>query len=518
MSLRELVPWLGETADFWDGYGNQFGGQDLQAEAAQGIGDLELAAMMGSSYATEPLAGIYGALVAAGDGGLEAGGEAVRRAQEAMTYMPRTPEGQRRAMQVGGALSDAAQATGLDDAIAQYQTASSEYLSPGFSALLEAVLAGALPSRTARSTIRGAQRKEFPGIYEEPGALLKQAESQVPDESPALGRLFGVDRKDLQAMAQREGNIQGGFPGQAKRPKGAAAAEPITKPANTGRLIRALETARESDILAPGMEGWYVMDPMYQRLLQLTGDPMEAAYRYNRLNHLSGFSSPSSDVVTEINRGSAANYLTEQGRFREFYYSPEADDYDAFRHNLMARDIETRLGMSGINPDLLDIKSHAYHGTAMGPGMEHFLDTGRIKSKEPKVPLYIGAGGVPETGFQTNFPVGDAHWSRMVGLADTRNPTNKWDASFSGSEAQHLAPWWRDQVAAQVGLESVPAQALGWGLFAPQTGVDTAIGVPKLELWADEIMKASERLGVSPEEARDLILMGRAYAGGRLQP
>ena len=58
----------------------------------------------------------------------------------------------------------------------------------------------------------------------------------------------------------------------------------------------------------------------------------------------------------------------------------------------------------------------------------------------PKVPMYIQASGVPETGFQTAMPVGDAHWSRAVGLGDTR--TNQaYGASVSTPEMSQLGPW-----------------------------------------------------------------------------
>jgi len=54
-----------------------------------------------------------------------------------------------------------------------------------------------------------------------------------------------------------------------------------------------------------------------------------------------------------------------------------------------------------------------------------------------------------------------------------------------------------------------------WGAGAPQTGVKTAIGAGKLELQAIEMANAAKRLGVSPETARDLILMGKERAGKR---
>ena len=147
--------------------------------------------------------------------------------------------------------------------------------------------------------------------------------------------------------------------------------------------------------------------------------------------------------------------------------------------------------------------------------MGNYVESGAYPMS-PKVPMYIQAAGVPETGFQTRIPVGDAHWSRATGLADVRTAKN-YGASVSTPEMQALAPWWREKIAAEHGLESVPAQAITWGLFGRQTGVDTPVGAPKLELLADEIMKASKRTGIDPLTMRDLILSGQAYAGGPLK-
>jgi hypothetical protein len=99
-----------------------------------------------------------------------------------------------------------------------------------------------------------------------------------------------------------------------------------------------------------------------------------------------------------------------------------------------------------------------------------------------------------------------------VGLADTRT-SKGFDASVSNPEMQQLAPWWEKKIAGKVGLESVPAQALAWGTMGGQTGVKTMIGAPKLEILADQIVKASKRMGISPHEARDLVLQGKAHAG-----
>ena len=63
------------------------------------------------------------------------------------------------------------------------------------------------------------------------------------------------------------------------------------------------------------------------------------------------------------------------------------------------------------------------------------------------------------------------------------------------------------------GLQSVPAQAVVWGAGANATGVTSPIGAPKLELLAQQIAKAAERMGVSPATARDMIIRRQGHAG-----
>jgi flavin-dependent dehydrogenase len=52
-----------------------------------------------------------------------------------------------------------------------------------------------------------------------------------------------------------------------------------------------------------------------------------------------------------------------------------------------------------------------------------------------------------------------------------------------------------------------------WGAGSHATGVTSPIGAPKLELLSQQIAKAANRMGVSPEQARDMILTGKAHAG-----
>ena len=46
--------------------------------------------------------------------------------------------------------------------------------------------------------------------------------------------------------------------------------------------------------------------------------------------------------------------------------------------------------------------------------------------------------------------------------------------------------------------------------FAPQTGVDTPIGAPKLELLAQRIWERAQKLGIDPKQLRDDVLTGEA--------
>jgi hypothetical protein len=366
-------------------------------------------------------------------------------------------------------------------------------------AITSAAFRGA-PEQTVTNPLRNA----FPGIYKRPDVIAKEAAERVAPESAALKQLFGVTRDDLYEMGKgRVGNVPGLLPGAAANPKGSRAAMDVMNPRNEQRLLDVLSESEKYPQLVRGMDPWYIMDPAYQRLEQLVG-PEEAVKRYRQLNTLTGMASPGSDVLTEMNRGTAANYLATQGRFGDFI------DY-------AGKPMSSR--GSDFPEDLRSVMGHPYHRTAQAIPMQQYLDTGAVQMSSPKVPAYIQASSVPQVGFQTDLPVGDAHWSRAVGLADTRGAATRKGqsvvpgASVSNPEMSTLAPWWKDKIAAQVGLESVPAQARAWGAFSPQTGVESPIGAPKLELLSMKIMEAANRYGVSPEQARDMILKGEGYAG-----
>jgi hypothetical protein len=367
---------------------------------------------------------------------------------------------------------------------------------PTAGSLLKAPRAIQKAAKGPKPTVDNPQRVAYPGVYNRPDVIAREAEQMVAPESPLLKQLFGVTRDDLYEMSKRKGNMPGVIPGAAANPKGSAAAESVMTRRNERRLLDTLgELQSNAPELWKGMHGWYAMDPEYHRMVELMG-PEKGAEMYRRLNVFGGIESPNLPVPIEFQRASAANWLAEQGRW---------DDWKKFGG---LRDAERK---SLAPPDMQALKGRVGHQRASA-SQEKFLKTGEHGMESPKAPPYIDASSVPELQFQTDLPVGDAHWSRGVGLADTRT-SKDFDASVSTPEMQQLGPWWRDRIAGQAGLESVPAQGILWGGMAPYTGVKTQIGAPKLELHAIEIGKAAKRMGVSPEQARDMILMGRAHAG-----
>ena len=356
-----------------------------------------------------------------------------------------------------------------------------------------------LASAPVVQTVANPERMQFPGIYKRPDVIAAEAAARVAPETPNLQRLFGVTRNDLYEMGKgRQGNLPGTLPGLAAKPKGSKVGSQIMTPQNTQRMIDVLGEAEKHPSLVQGMDPWYVMDPLFQRMVRELG--LERAKdEYNVMNHLMGMASPGSEVTTEIPRGTAAYFLHKQGRF------PEFEQFAGVPKYLRGEDFPS---------DLMSVPGHMYHKTAQSDPMQRFLEKGEIDMSSPKVPMYIQASGVPEIGFQTATPVGDAHWSRAVGLSDVRGGSKpNWVKSVSTPEMGDLGPWWRNQVAGEVGLESVPAQARAWGAFSPQTGVTTPIGSPKLELLADQVVQASKRMDVSPEDALLMFIHGNARLG-----
>jgi hypothetical protein len=322
----------------------------------------------------------------------------------------------------------------------------------------------------------------------------------VVPENPALKQLWGVNRQDLNAIGQARGPGMDipDITGLALKPTGATSAVNIMNPRNEQRLIDTLVEGGKYPGLAHA-DAWYVMDPMYQRLEKMFGRD-EAIQRYRHLNNMMAMASPGSDVLTEIQRGSAAHWLQSQGRWEDF-------------RDLGGMAVKNRGG--NYPPDMQYLMGHPYHSTSQAGPMQGYLDRGlpHLQMDAPKVTAYGLASGVPQTGFQTRFPVGDAHYSRGVGLADTRKGPSDVQASWSPTEYQTLTPWWRNKVTNPVGIEPVAGQARLWTILGPQTGVDSPLGQGKLELLSQQIMVAARRLGISPEMARDKFLRGEIGAG-----
>jgi hypothetical protein len=357
------------------------------------------------------------------------------------------------------------------------------------------------------ATVVNPERIAYPGIYSNPRELVQEAANRVAPESPLLKQLFGVTREDLFDISQqgtRAGNITDVPFKTAANPKGAAHASQVMNPRNVQRLQDIVGEAKQQPELYKGMASWYTMDPLYKRFVDIYG-PDRAIGEYNKFNTLTGMSSPGSEVLTELNRGTAANMMDTAGRFAEFR------KYGGLPEGKRKSDFPA---------ELVGVTGHPYHKTAQSGPMEKYLETGLLNMESAKVPSYIHASGVPETGFQTQWPVGDAHWSRLVGLPDVRGATTKKgkesvpNASASVPEMVSLGPWFNQRIAQPMGMEAVPAQAVIWGAGSGATGVTSPIGAPKLELLAQQIGETARRLNITPEAARDLIIRGQAYAGG----
>jgi hypothetical protein len=356
------------------------------------------------------------------------------------------------------------------------------------------------------ATVMRPERIAYPDIYQNPRELVAGAAQRVAPEDPIMKQLFGVTRDDLWQMSQqgqRQGNITERPFKAAAAAKGAAHAGEVMNPRNTKRLQNIIEEAQQYPDLYKGMGAWYTMDPLFKRFEQIYG-PQRAIAEYNKFNALTGMASPGSEVLTEFNRGTAANWLANTGRFEDF------QKFGGLAEFRRGKDFPQ---------DMRAVIGHPYHSTAHSGPMSKYVQSGELDMGSAKVPSYIHASGVPQTGFQTQWPVGDAHWSRLVGLPDVRGATTKKgvasvpNASASVPEMTALGPWWKSDVAAPMNLEAVPAQAIVWGAGSGATGVTSPIGAPKLELLAQQINKAAKRMNVSPQTARDMIIQGKAHAG-----
>lgn len=340
-----------------------------------------------------------------------------------------------------------------------------------------------------------------PGIYKRPDVIAAEAAARVEPEHPALKELFGVTRRDLYDISQqgrRQGNTQPNL-WQPKRPGASPEATlAVMTPANEQRLIDTLSEARKHPGLEEGMVPWYVMDPLYQHMERLVG-PERAAKEYRDFNMSMTPFSAGSSVPTEINRGTAANMMRKRG------------EYDAFeKYGGLAADQRAVEGYPEILRDVNGIMGHLNQASPV----RRYMETGKhgYGKDQVKIDLYSGASGVPQTGFQTSGAVPDAHFTRAIGLPDARKIPQGFNDYMGGTEYRQIGPWYRKKIAEPLGIEAVPAQALMWGTFGPQTGVKTKIGAGKLELLSKQMWERAHKLGIDPRKFRDDVLSGKAHA------
>lgn len=341
------------------------------------------------------------------------------------------------------------------------------------------------PRLKAGEYVRDRQRTAYPDIYGRPDEIARRAAERAAPEDPAMLDLFGVTRNDLYEMSKTP-RVNPSIVRLPEKARGSEAAENVITDRNRQRLTDTMGEALKYPELSEGMLAWYNLDPAYQRLQQISND---APRDFQRMNTFSGMASAGSDVMTELQRGSLARYLDEQGRFEDF------------------AKYGTQPNQAGAPEDMRGVVGHPYSSTAHAIPMRHYSETGEIGIKAPKVPPYIQSSTPQELGGTWTVPVGDAHFSRAVGLADTRKG-QEYGKSVSTPELTTLMPWW-SRIARDVGVQEVPAQALTWGVFSPATGVETAVGAPKLELIAKAIMRRANELGVDPKVVRDAFLTGR---------
>ena len=338
-----------------------------------------------------------------------------------------------------------------------------------------------------------------PGVYKRPDVIAREANELVEPEHPALKALFGVTRDDLYEISQ-QGRRQGNVEPQLWTPtRGNAVNEASAKvmtEANAQRLVDTLAEAQKYPELTKGMVPWYVADPLYQQMVKLVGEK-RAKEEYVKFNSTVSPFSAGSSVMTEINRGTAANMYRTRGdlpTFKEF------------------GNVAERNRGPGFPDDLRDVKGHMMHGNQIDPVIRYAQTGSHGYNKDTvKIPLYMLASGVPQTGFQTRWAVPDTHFASALGMPEVRT-SNDFRSYMGGTEYRPIAPWFREQVAEKVGLEAVPGQALTWGTFAPQTGVRTGIGAGKLELLSQSIWERAARLGLDPKKLRDDVLMGKEHA------
>ena len=475
------------------------------AEAAlpgEMLGAAETVATLGSGMVAQPVAGLAGLGRGAMGGSLDDINKLIESLQQDMTYMPRSKQGMRNVQGIGKGMEWALQypKAGVDAVGGVSPVGGAALAAAG--AFIDPTKLGKAGKRLRQTVANPAREAAFPGIYKDPNQLAAEAMQRWVPESPNLMSMFGVSRADLTDIARsRKGNMPGVIPGAPKNPKGSAAAENVMTKANERRLVDQASAAHEkARPMWDDMLGWYVLDPMLDQQKKLLG-PEQAMQMFNRLNVFGGIESPNLDVITETARATGANRLLTQGRwddFKNFGGLANPQKMDAVQQGL-------------VSPDIMSVPGRVGHQRSVNL-MERFINTGDHGMESPKAPIYIDTGGraTPQgLLYQTDFPTGDAHFSRAVGLADVRT-SKDYSASISTPELLGLTPWYSERIARPFGVEPAQMQPIQWGLYSPQTGVDSPVGAPKLEIIADAIARRAAAEGIDPLRYRDLVLSGQA--------
>ena len=359
----------------------------------------------------------------------------------------------------------------------------------------------AAPPDPRIQTVRDPERMVYPGIYKDPDVIAEEASKRLMRDYGKDGpmyRLFGQTRSSLDELSQGR-DLEGMRPWplrQAYTPPGGSTGSAVSDQVLTPRNARRLLDIHGEAMKYPGLRetrSWYEMSPLYQRMEEL-GIPLDEQRLFNQRT---GIFSAAASPVSEINRGTLAHHLAQQGRIEDFIkYGGVAE--------------KNRASVLGFPEDIMDMKSHAYHGTAQAPTLAEIEMSGGYWPKEHKVGTYIGATD-PEFPNYTR-PIADSHIARGVGYADVRpGKLANVKANLSNPEYTDFYPWWENKIAGQTGLRPRDEQAFMWNVLGPQTGV-RYIGPSKLELMSNQMMKASKRLGVAPDVARDMVLRGEAGA------
>lgn len=341
-----------------------------------------------------------------------------------------------------------------------------------------------------RTVLKEEQGGAAPLILRDPRQIALEVADKVAPESPALRDLFGVTRADLVQMARDRPATEFRPSVFADKPQGSRAAEAVMTDRNRQRVLDVLE---EVDAVAPelteGMYGWYMMDPLYDRAVQLHGPELGVKYVDDFLA-TGGAMSPQSTVNAELRKAAAERFFTRQGLGEEF-----------LEYGAAAKGERVLPEFEIPYPSSIGFRSQIKNARA-------FRDTG-VLPETPKTEMYIRASGLPGRSafdFQNNIPVPDAHFTRALGLPMTRTGGDLYK-SMSDAELQTIMPFY-SRLARDLGINPVSAQAIQWGAFGPSTGVETLLGAPKLEILADQITRVARRTGLPPDLVRDAVISG----------